>query len=50
MEIDVTTSTYPNSHTENIFPQHLNPSNHTNIAITFDSSIDHIPPTINKKL
>ena len=49
MEIDITTSTYPSSHTENMFPQYLDPSNHTNTVLSFDSSIYHIPPTINKK-
>ena len=28
--------------------KHLNPSNHTNTVLSFDSSIDHIHPTINK--
>ena len=48
MEIDITTSTYLNSHNNKIYPKHLDPSNHTNTVLFFDSSIDHIHPTINK--
>ena len=49
MDIDITTPTYPNIHTENIVPPHLDTSNNTNIVLFFDNSIDYISPTIIKK-
>ena len=49
MEIDINTSTFLNSHNNTIYPKHLDPSNHTNTVLSFDSSIDHISPTVNKK-
>ena len=48
MGIDITTSTYPNSHNNKIYPKHLDPSNHTSTVLSFDSSIDYVPPTNNK--
>ena len=48
MEIDITTPTYPNSYTENIVPQYLDTSNHTNTVLSFDNSIYYISPTIKK--
>ena len=48
MEIDINTSTYLNRHTNKIYPKHPDPSNHTNTVLSFDSSIDHVPPTDNK--
>ena len=48
MEIDINTSTFLNSHNNTIYPKHLDPSNHTNKVLSFDSSIYHVPPTNNK--
>ena len=48
MEIDINTSTYLNSHNNKIYPKRLDPSNHTNTVLSFDSSIYHVPPTNNK--
>ena len=48
MEIDINTSTFLNSHKNTIYPKHLDPSNHTNSVISFNSIIDHVTPTNNK--
>ena len=45
MEIDITSSTYLNSHNNKIYPKRLDPSNHTNTVLSFDSSVYHVPPT-----
>ena len=48
MEIDINTSTFLNSHNNTIYPKNIDPSNHTNTILSFDSSIDHVSPTNNK--
>ena len=48
MEIDINSSTFFSNHTNAIYPKNIDPSNHTNIKLSFDSSIDHVPPTNNK--
>ena len=48
MEIDITTSIYLNSHNNTIYPKHIDSSYHTNTVLSFNSIIDHVPPTNNK--
>ena len=48
MEIDINTSTFLNSSNNTIYPKHLDSSNHINPVLSFDSSIDHVPPSNNK--
>ena len=48
MEIDINSSTFFSNHNNAIYPKNIDTSNQTNIKLSFDSSIDHVPPTNNK--
>ena len=48
MEIDINTSTFLNSNNNTIYSKNIDPSNHTNIILSFGNSNDHVPPTTNK--